>query len=56
MSNETDYKTFYNAFREISKLMHASRSLREVQQRTVWKADELLNAKGALVRILNPET
>jgi hypothetical protein len=56
MSNKTDYKTFYNGFREISKLMHTSRSLREVQQRTVWKATELLNAKGALLRILNPET
>ena len=56
MSNKTDYKTFYHAFREISKLMHTSRSLREVQQRTVWKATELLNAKGALLRILNPET
>ncbi|MEJ2473075.1 MAG: ATP-binding protein [Desulfobacterales bacterium] len=56
MSNKTDYKTFYHAFRDISKLMHASRSLREVQQRTVWKATELLDAKGALLRILNPET
>ncbi|MGB5619589.1 MAG: GAF domain-containing protein [Desulfobacterales bacterium] len=56
MSNKIDYKTFYHAFREISKLMHTSRSLREVQQRTVWKATELLNAKGAMVRILNPET
>lgn len=56
MSNKTDYKTFYNAFREISRLMHTSKSLREVQQRTVWKATELLNAKGALLRILNPES
>ena len=56
MSNKTDYKTFSHAFREISKLMHTSRSLREVQQRTVWKATELLKAKGALLRILNPET
>lgn len=56
MSNKTDYKTFYNAFREISRLMHTSKSLREVQQRTVWKATEILNAKGALLRILNPES
>jgi two-component system NtrC family sensor kinase len=56
MSNKTDYKTFYHAFREISRLMHTSRSLREVQQRTVWKATEILNARGALLRILNTET
>jgi signal transduction histidine kinase len=56
MNINTDYKTFYHAFREISRLMHTSRSLREVQQRTVWKATEILNAKGALLRILNPET
>ena len=46
----------YNAFREISRLVHSSRNTEEVLQRVVWKSAELLNAKGTLLRIHNPLT
>jgi two-component system NtrC family sensor kinase len=56
MNNGVDYKVMYHAFREISTLMHSSRTLREVIERTVWKSTEILNAKGALLRLRNAET
>ena len=56
----TDYEisieTFYRVFRDISTLVHTGKNLKEVLDRVVWKASELLNAKGALLRIRNLET
>jgi signal transduction histidine kinase len=56
VARKTDYKAFYHAFRDISKLVHSGKTLREVLQRVVWKSTEVFNAKGALLRILNPES
>lgn len=55
-ASEISIETFYRVFRDISTLVHTSRSLKEVLDRVVWKASDLLNAKGALLRIRNLET
>jgi two-component system NtrC family sensor kinase len=47
---------FYNTFREISKIAHSSMEMDEVLELVVWKATEILNAKGALLRILDLDT
>lgn len=47
---------YYRAFREISKIVHSSTELDEVLELVVWKATEVLGAKGALLRILNLES
>ncbi len=49
-------ETFYNAFREMSTLLHSSNKVEDILELAVWKATELLDAKGALLRILNLET
>ncbi|MEJ2221389.1 MAG: ATP-binding protein [Desulfobacterales bacterium] len=49
-------ETFYRVFRDISTLVHTGKTLTEVLDRVVWKATELLDAKGALLRIRNLET
>jgi two-component system NtrC family sensor kinase len=49
-------ETFYNAFREMSKIMHGSTKVEEVLELAVWKASEILAAKGALLRLLNLQT
>ena len=54
--SEISIETFYRVFRDISTLVHTGKSLEEVLDRVVWKASELLNAKGALLRIRNLET
>jgi two-component system NtrC family sensor kinase len=54
--SEISIETFYRVFRDISTLVHTGKSLKEVLNRVVWKASELLNAKGALLRIRNLET
>jgi two-component system NtrC family sensor kinase len=47
---------YYKAFREMSTLLHSSTKVEEVLELAVWKATELLDAKGALLRLLNLET
>jgi signal transduction histidine kinase len=49
-------EAYYNAFREMSKIVHASIIVEEVLELAVWKASEILGAKGALLRLLNLET
>jgi signal transduction histidine kinase len=49
-------EAYYNAFREMSKIVHASIKVEEVLELAVWKASEILGAKGALLRLLNLET
>jgi two-component system NtrC family sensor kinase len=56
MTDPGKIEIFYNAFREISKIVHSSVELDEVLELVVWKASEILNAKGALLRILNLDT
>jgi two-component system NtrC family sensor kinase len=54
--SEISIETFYRVFRDISTLVHTGKSLKEVLDRVVRKASELLDAKGALLRIRNLET
>ena len=54
--SEISIETFYRVFRDISTLVHTSKSLKEALDRVVRKTAELLNAKGALLRIRNPDT
>ncbi len=49
-------ETYYNAFREMSTLMHSSNKVEELLDLAVWKATELLDAKGSLLRLLNLDT
>jgi signal transduction histidine kinase len=56
MKQTENIEVFYNAFREISKIVHSSIDLDEVLELVVWKVSEILKAKGALLRILNIET
>ena len=53
MSPETKISSFYRTFREISNLVHSSTDVGEVLDLVVWKVTDALNAKGALLRILN---
>jgi two-component system NtrC family sensor kinase len=56
MASKDQIEVFYNTFREISSIVHASSELPEVLEVVVWKAAGLMNAKGALLRILNLES
>lgn len=49
-------EAFYNAFRNISRIVHSSIEMDEVLELIVWNATEIFNAKGALLRILNLDT
>ncbi|MEW6266147.1 MAG: ATP-binding protein [Thermodesulfobacteriota bacterium] len=48
-------ETFYNIFRNISKAVNSSGSLREVLDLVVLKASEVLEAEGASLRLHNEE-
>jgi two-component system, NtrC family, sensor kinase len=47
------FEVFYRTFRDISKSVHSSTKVDEVLSLIVRKSTEVLQAKGALVRILN---
>jgi two-component system, NtrC family, sensor kinase len=50
------FEIFYRTFRDISRSVHASVKVDEVLSLVVKKSAELLQAKGALLRILNLES
>jgi signal transduction histidine kinase len=56
MPTSSKIAVFYHTFREISNLMHSSTNVGEVLELVVWKVTEALEAKGALLRILNLQT
>lgn len=49
------YREYYQVFRDISRSVHSSSSLREVLDLAVVKSTEVLNAMGALLRLHNEE-
>jgi signal transduction histidine kinase len=49
-------ETFYEAFREMSRAVHAGTRVEEVLELAVWKITEILGAKGAIMRLLNLDT
>ena len=56
MPTSSKIAVFYDTFRELSNLVHSSENVDEVLELMVWKVTEALNAKGALLRILNLDT
>jgi signal transduction histidine kinase len=56
MDPSLNIASFYRTFRDISTSVHSSISVQEVLELVVRKTSEAINAKGALLRILNLET
>ncbi|MGB5749447.1 MAG: ATP-binding protein [Desulfobacterales bacterium] len=56
MTASTKFENYFNVFRDIIRAMHSSTSLQEVLQVVVTKSTDVLDAKGALLRILNRES
>ena len=56
MNYSTKYENYFHVFRDIIRAMHSSSSLKEVLNVVVTKSAAVLEAKGALLRILNKET
>ena len=53
MNPSLHIETFYRVFRDISTSVHSSTSVKEVLDLVVKKTTEVLDAKGALLRVLN---
>ncbi len=56
MDSSINIAAFYQVFRDISTAVHSSTSVNEVMELAVRKSTEVINAKGAILRILNLET
>jgi two-component system NtrC family sensor kinase len=56
MTSSTKFENYFHVFRDIIRAMHSSTSLKEVLNVVVIKSADVLDAKGALLRILNKET
>jgi len=56
MTSSTKFENYFHVFRDIIRAMHSSTSLKEVLNVVVTKSADVLDAKGALLRILNKET
>ncbi|MEJ2169406.1 MAG: ATP-binding protein [Desulfobacterales bacterium] len=56
MTSSTKFENYFNVFRDIIRAMYSRTSLKEVLDVVVTKSSEVLDAKGALLRILNKET
>ncbi len=56
MNVSPDYRQLYKAFRDIISVVHSSIHLGDVMDLVAWKATEILDAKGAILRLLNIDT
>ncbi len=56
VTSTIDIEAFYRIFRDISKSVHSCSDVKEVLDLVVRKSCEVVNAKGAILRILNLET
>ena len=56
MDSSINIAAYYQVFRDISRAIHLSSSLKEVMYLAVEKSTKVINAKGAILRILNLET
>ncbi len=56
MRAQTPYESYFHVFRDVLRSIHSSAGMQEVLDVVVTKASGALNAKGALLRILNQET
>jgi signal transduction histidine kinase len=55
MQNIVRAEAYYEVFEQIVAVVHSSTNVREVLDIIVWKVSEILQAKGAVLRILNLE-
>lgn len=56
MDQKIEFETFYNILRDISESLHSGAHVKDVLETLVVKSAQMLNAKGAIIRILNPKT
>ena len=56
MTESSEFERYFQVIRDIQRAVHTRTSLREVLDIVVTKSTDILNAKGALIRILNKET
>ena len=56
MISEAKFENYFQVFRDILRAVHSSTSVEEVLDVVVKKISEILNARGAFLRILNQET
>ena len=56
MTSGTKFENFFHVFRDINRAMYRTRSFQEAMNVAVNKSAEALNAKGALLRILNRDS
>jgi two-component system NtrC family sensor kinase len=56
VDSSINIETFYRVFRDVSTVVHSSTDVDEVLELVVWKSSKMLDAKGAVLRILNLET
>ncbi len=56
MKSTLDHRKLYKAFRDIISVVHSSVHLEDVMDLVAWKATEILDAKGAILRLLNIDT
>lgn len=56
MEHSMNIQAFYDVFRDVSTVVHSSTHVEEVLELVAWKCTEILDAKGAILRILNLET
>jgi two-component system NtrC family sensor kinase len=56
VASTIDIEAFYRIFRDISTSVHSCSDVKEVLDLVVRKSSEVVNAKGAILRILNLET
>ena len=56
MDHEISFERFYRVLRDISASLHSDTMVKDVLDTVVRKSAEALNAKGAVIRILNLET
>ncbi|MDP2968573.1 MAG: hypothetical protein Q8P64_05120, partial [Deltaproteobacteria bacterium] len=56
MDHRIEFETLYNILRDISTSLHSGTHVKDVLEILVMKSAEMLNAKGALIRILNSNT
>lgn len=56
MSDLIDFEKYYDVFRDISRIVHASVDVEEVLELVAWKSAEMLGAESAFIRIINLKT
>jgi signal transduction histidine kinase len=56
MADSSEFERYFKVIRDIQRAVHTQTRVREVLDIVVTKSTEILNAKGALIRILNNDT